>query len=125
MKRLFVAAALLALTVGLCVGSALTLEHHVDRLLTALDEVEDTYRTGGAEAAAAPVTQFAALFSEETRWFPLFLPHDRLDAAEDSAVALPTLLTGEAAAFETELTLCRQRLEQLRDSERLTLENLL
>lgn len=125
MKRLFVAAALLALTVGLCVGGALTLEHHVDRLLTALDEVESAYRTGGAETAAAPVDQFADLFSEETRWFPLFLPHEQLDAAEDSATALSALLPGESAAFEAELTRCRRRLENLRDSERLTLENLL
>lgn len=125
MKRLFIAAALLFLTVGLCVGSRLTLEHGVNTLLAALDETEAAYQADDTAAAQATANRLPPLFEKETRLFPLFLPHEHLDAAEDSLATLPALLPGDRAAFEAELTRCRLRLECLRDGERLTLGNIL
>ena len=125
MKRLFIAAALLALTVGLCVGSRLTLNRGVDALLAALDETEGAYRAGDTAAAQATADRLSPLFDKEARFFPLFLPHEHLDAAEDSLAALPALLPGDRAAFEAELARCRLHLQRLRDGERLTPDNIL
>ena len=125
MKRLFIAAALLALTVGLCVGSRFTLDHGVDALLAALDETEAAYRAGDTATAQTTADGLPPLFDKEARFFPLFLPHEHLDAAEDSLAALPALLPGERAAFEAELARCRLHLQRLRDGERLTMDNIL
>lgn len=125
MKRLLIAVALLALTAGLCIGGQITLERRVERLLNALEDVEVVYLADGAQAAHPYVTHLLARIDEETRLLPLFLPHDRVDAVAESACPLPALLDGDAAAFTAQLLCCRDRLEQLQESERLSAENLL
>lgn len=124
MKRLFVAAVLLALTAGLCAACWMTLDRGIDSLLEALDEAEAAYAAGGAAAAAAPAEALAARFDEETRWFFLFLPHEPLEAAEESVRALPSLLEGDEALLNAAFVRCRERLEALREGERLTVKNL-
>ncbi len=116
MKRLLIAAVLLALTAGLCVWSQCALNDRTDRLLHRLDEVEQDGRLAA---------DFAAGFADEVRPLHLFLPHDAVDAAAESAALLPTLWEHDPPAFAAEVTRCRERLLSLRESEWLTPENLL
>lgn len=125
MKRLLVAVVLLAFTVALCIGSQVTVERRVERLLSALDDVAVVYRTSGAEVARPYVDHLLARMERESALLPLFLPHEPVDAAAESLCLLPALLDGDKAAFEAELARCRERLEQIREGERLTMKNLL
>lgn len=125
MKRLLVAVVLLAFTVALCVGGQITVERRVERLLSALDDAAVVYRTSGADAARPYVDHLLTRVGKETELLPLFLPHEPVDAAAESLCLLPALLNGDEAVFEAEVARCRERLEQLRESERLSVENLL
>lgn len=125
MKRLFIALALLAVTVGLCVGSHVIVTRGVETLLHDVDAMESACHAGDTAAAAAIAAQLPARFAEQTRRFPLFLPHAPLDAAEDSLCALATAPPDDAAAMAAALGQCRLCLERLRDAERLSPANLL
>lgn len=125
MKRLIIAVVLLALTAGLCAAGQQLLEKRTDRLLTVLDELEYACRSGDSDAAVTIAARFAEDFPQETHLLPLFLPHATLEAAAESAAVLPALAATDFNDTLAEIARCRSRLEELRNAERLTMENIL
>jgi len=122
---LIIAVALLTLTAVLCIGPHLFLEHHTARLLRSLDSADTALQRGDRFAAASAVTAFCQDFEKANRRFPLFFPHEKLDAIEESATLLTLLLSQQDTAhLAEELSRCRYRVDHLRQSERLTLTNI-
>lgn len=124
MKRLLIAAALLVLTLLLCIGPNYLLEHSTTRLLHSLDLADRAVEQNDLPAATAAVTAFCRDFEQDNRRLPLFFPHEKLDAIEESTALLSLLVQQDTAHLAEELSRCRWRVEHLRQSERLTLTNI-
>ncbi len=124
MKRLLIAVVLLALTLLLCIAPNFLLEHSTARLLYALEQAERALQHGDRDSAATAVDAFCRDFERDSRRLPLFFPHEKLDAIEESASLLPLLTQQDTAHLAEELSRCRYRVEHLRQSERLTLANI-
>ncbi len=120
-----IAAVLLALTAALCIGTNRFLEHSTSRLLHSLDRADTAVAQNDLPAATAAITAFCRDFEEDNRRLPLFIPHEKLDAVEESTALLTLLLSQQDTAhLAEELSRCRWRVEHLRQSERLTLTNI-
>ena len=124
MKRLWIAIALLAFTAVLCTGPNRLLEHSTARLLHSLDSADTAVRQNDLPAAAEAITAFCRDFEQDNRLLPLFFPHEKLDAIEESTVLLSRVVQQDAAHLAEELARCRWHVEHLRQSERLTLTNI-
>ena len=124
MKRLPVALVLLTITVGLCIGSYLFLETITARMTDQLDRAEAAMNENDAAATSAIINDFCRTFHSANRILPLFFPHEKMDAIEESAALLPLLVQKNAAHLSEELARCQYHVEHLRESERLNLSNL-
>lgn len=125
MKRLWLAAALLAAAIAVCVLSACHLMRQTDALLVSLDALEARYTDGDMAQARRCADAFVREYDRRTKYLPCFLAHDELCDAEQSAHVLPALLAAESEEFPVELARCRTLLLHLRDLERPCLQNIL
>lgn len=126
MKRLIVAAAMLAIVAVLCIASLSTLNRSMDYLLARMDKMEEAYKLGDLGSCLTLSENFVEEFEERTRFFPFFMRHSDITKIEESVVVLPTMLkTGEDAHWFSEFTKCRNQLEKLSETETLSLENIL
>ena len=124
MKRLWLAAALMIVAVGLCVLSLAYQRRQVAALLEELTQVEEVYRTSGADAAQAPAQRFSEDYTRRTRLFPFYISHDDLIDGQESAAILPVILDSEAQEeFPIEAARCRTQLKKLLALETPTPEN--
>lgn len=124
MKRLWLAAALFALAVGLCALSLAHQHRQVTALMAELSRLEEVYQTQGADAAQPLAQQFAASYAHRTRWFPYYISHSDLIDGQESAAVLPVILSGETPEeFPVEAARCRAQLKKLSALETPTPEN--
>lgn len=124
MKRIPVALVLLAVTVGLCVGPHWFLERSTTRMARELHRASEAHTAGDDDTVIAAINAFCDAFYEANDLLPLFYPHEKMDAIEESAALLPLLAEKKAAHLAEELARCEYRVQHLKDSERLTLTNL-
>ena len=124
MKRLLIAVALLTLTAVLCVGTHVFLEQATAQMLHTLDTANAALTRGDLDAADEAVQTFCHDFEQKNRVLPLFFPHEKMDAIEESAAQLSSLTQQNTAHLAEELAQCRYHVQHLRQSERLTLTNI-
>lgn len=126
MKRVIFAVLLLLL---ICVGCivSISLQHAVIEDFTKkTEEMETLFKAGDIDGAVAAAEAFTSDYSDKTRYFSLFLPHDTLTEVEKSVVSLPAILThGEHKDFVAEVHRCRLLLQKMHDLEIPTLQNVL
>jgi hypothetical protein len=122
-KRLPVAFLLLAITVGLCVGPLLFLENTTARMTAQLDRAVTALEENNPATLRAAIDDFCRTFHNANRVLPLFFPHEKMDAIEESAALLPLLIEKNAAHLSEELARCQYHVEHLRESERLSFCN--
>ncbi len=125
MKRLPVAFLLLALTVGLCVGPHWFLERSTTRMADQLHRAKTALDNGEQDTLRNTVEDFCHTFATANRILPLFYPHEKMDAIEESAALLPLLAEKNAAHLAEELARCQYHVQHLQESERLSLTNIL
>lgn len=126
MKRLYVAVALLAAVVALCVYTSLYQNRRTDRLLDTLDRIETHCRLGDKEAAVAEAAAFATEYQRVSRWMRCYIPHSELQESRETAATLPNLLQkSDRAEIWFELARLREQLEDLRQVDSPTLWNIL
>ena len=124
MKRLPMAFLLLALTIGLCVGPNWFLENSTARMTEQLHRAETALDKNEQDTLRAVVDEFCDTFYTANRVLPLFYPHEKMDAIEESAALLPLLAEKNAAHLAEELARCQYHVEHLRESERLSFTNI-
>ena len=124
MKRLLIAVVLLVFTAALCIGPNCFLSRSTARLLQTLDAANAAAEQNDLTAATAAVEAFCRDFEQDNRFLPLFFPHEKLDAIEESTALLSLVVQQDTAHLAEELSRCRWRVEHLRQSERLTLTNI-
>ena len=124
MRRLLIAVVLLPITLILCAVPATILEKQTTRMLEQLNTATLALEREDTAATADAIHAFCTDFKEQSRWWALFFPHEKLDAVEESAALLPLLQQKKAAHLAEELARCIYRVEHLQQSERLTLANI-
>lgn len=126
MKRVGVAAVLVALVIVLCVGELWLQQRATDRLLIACDEMVLLYESGDSEQCTQAARQFPKELEKAMRWFPFFLRHERMETVFQQASTLPYLVNdNDPADFMSAISSIRMQLEILLDNEWPTLENIL
>lgn len=126
MKRVIVAVILLGLVTALSIG-ALWEQHRVTAsLLDTCQELEQLYDSGDTARCFRLASEFSDGLKEQTRMFPFFLRHERLEPVFQHASSLPHLIADEDPAdFRTSLSAIRIQLEILMDNEWPLPENIL
>lgn len=125
MKRLWLAGALFAFVIGLCMLSLSHQRRQVTTLLEELTRLETVYQTEGAAAARPLAEDFAAAYTRRTRLFPYYISHSDLIDGQESAALLPVVLAGEEnGEFLTESARCRTQLKKLLALETPAPENI-
>ncbi len=125
MKRVIVAVLLLLLIIGGCVLSIQVQHAVIEELLQYTENLETLFTESKIDRALALAREFAVEYTQQTRYFSLFLPHMMLTEVEKSVVSLPAILShGEHKDFIAEVRRCRLLLQKLHDLEIPTLQNI-
>ncbi len=126
MKRLWLAAALFAVVILLCVTALMYQQQQIHRLLQQLDRVEAAFKDNATEEAHTLAVQLCDSYERSTRLFPCFMSHSDLMECRESVVLLPSILKdGNAEEFHMESARCRAHLERLIAVEKPTIQNIL
>ena len=126
MKRIYIALALLAAVAALCVGAHLYLHAQADRMLTALDDIEETYRKGDVASAQAQAQDFAAAYRRVSDWVSCYVAHGELRESRETAALLPTLVANnDRNGLYMEIARLRAQLEYIRQVDDAILRNIL
>lgn len=126
MKRVIVAVLLLGIAAALCIGALWEQQRVTVALLGACDELEALYDRGATEDCLRRAEALSSRIEEDTRLFPFFLRHERMETIFQHAAALPHLIDDEDPAdFRTSLSAIRIQLEILLDNEWPLPENIL
>lgn len=126
MKRIYIALALLAAVAALCVGAHLYLHAQTDRMLTALEDIEEAHRIGDSDRAEQMARDFAAAYRRVSDWVSCYVAHGELRESRETAALLPTLVAnGDATALYMEIARLRAQLEYIRQVDDAILRNIL
>ena len=126
MKRLYIAAALLAAVAALCVFAHLYQHRQIDGMLDTIDRIEETYRLGNTHKAVEIAEHFAADYQKISDRISCYIPHGELRESRETAALLPTLLReGKQEELLMEMTRLRAQLRYLRQIDDPTLQNIL
>ena len=126
MKRLWIAGAILAAVLTVCLLSSRHLSCETGILLDRLREVENAYDAGDIPRALDLAEQFREEYDRRTRLLPCFISHNELCSGRETAHILPAVLRQEDRSdFPVEAARCRTQLEHLQQLERPGLQNIL
>lgn len=92
MKRIYVALAMLAAVVALCIATHRYQHVQIQRMVDTLDQIEAAYRRGEDTTRAAE--QFAEEYQRMSRWISCYVAHSELKESQETAALLPTLMQG-------------------------------
>ena len=92
MKRLWIAAALLAIAMGLCAVTTLYQHRQIDRLTATLDRLETAYDAGDMPEAKRLAEQVVADYTAIGKILYCFVAHSDLADSEETVAMLPALI---------------------------------
>lgn len=126
MKRLYIAAVLLAVVAGMCLLTHTTHRRRIDGAMATLDRIESLYRAGDTDAALREAEAFVSAYQRISDRISLYVAHGELREARETAALLPTLLqTGSEEELMMELTRLRAQLLYLRQVDAPLWHNIL
>lgn len=125
MKRLIIAAVLLAAVATVCTVALGIQMNNTRYLLDELEEIQQALDSGNQELCHTLAVDFVDTFQQKTRWFPLFMRHADIQHIEETVVPLPVMLeAGDEGHFAAQLAVCRSQLEKLFDVEKPLTDNI-
>lgn len=126
MKRLRIAALLLAGVVALCVTTHLTHHRRMDRMMARLDRIEELARGGDTHGAIQAATTFADEYRRVSDRISFYVAHSELRESRETAAMLPTLLRQDSEdELYMEIARLREHLRNLRQVDDPLLRNIL
>ena len=126
MKRIYIAVALLAAVVALCVLTHRYQHHEIDRMLATLEDIETAARRGDTDHAIDRATAFAADYQRVSDWISCYVPHGELRESKETAAILPALLEkGVSEELYMEIFRLRTQLATIRQVDDPILRNIL
>ena len=115
MKRLWIAAALLILAVGLCVTAGLYQHRSIDGMLARLEDMERAFAAGDRETARRLAEERAEDYETVGAVRFCFVPHNDLADSQETVTMLPTLMAqGGEEELQMEMARLREQLTYLR-----------
>ena len=126
MKRLWIAAVLLVMAMGLCVTVTIYQHHCIDDMLSKLTRLEQVYDDGDRDAARRMAEDMAAEYEGVGRILFCFLPHGEMADSQETVALLPKLVAeGGEEELRMEMARLREQLTYLRGVDDLRWENVL
>ncbi len=126
MKRLWIAATLLALAVILCISTNLYHHRQIDHLLNTLDRLEQVYTAGDYTEAHRLAEQLVMDYERVGRVLYCFIAHEELADSQETVVMLSALLNqGGEDEFRMEVARLREQFGYLRCVDDFLLHNIL
>ena len=126
MKRLYVAAVLLAAVVTLCTLTHWSHHRQLDAMLTTLERIESLHRNGDTVGALQEAEAFAEDYRRLSNRISFYVPHGEVRESQETAALLPTLLReGGDQELAAEITRLRAQLEYLRQVDDPLPQNIL
>ena len=126
MKRLWIAAALLALVVGLCLTTEIYQHRRVEDTMALLDELEQAYDDGNLRQAQQTAEQLTQQYESVCRVLMCFTAHSDIAESQETAALLPTLLRQDGTEeLKMEIARLREQLAYLRSVDDPLLWNIL
>lgn len=125
MKRAWISAAILAVLIAVLSANAVHLDRTVAPLAAELGAASEAVRTGDWDGAQARIDAVQARWTAERRYLHLVQCHDAVgEVATHLEEAGAYLTVRDAGACRAALAQATGKMETLRESEGLTLENL-
>lgn len=125
MKRLWIAVAMLTVTLSLCVGTQIYQHRQVDRLMSTLTQLEQVYETD-RERAAVLAREFATVYRTAAKVMNCYVSHSDIAESEETAAMLPALVQkGQQHDLAMEIARLREELDYLRSVDDLLWRNIL
>lgn len=126
MKRLWVAVALIAAVVGLCITSAAYQHHRTEEMLALVDRVEDAYAAGDLTAARDAADELITVYDGVCRVMMCYVAHSDIAESQETVRMLPALLEqGGGEELQMEIARLREELTHLRQIDDPRIWNIL
>lgn len=126
MKRLWIAVALLVAAALLCVSVTIYQHHHIDRMLSQLDRLEQAYNDRQYDTALTIAGDMAEHYKQVGRILFCFVTHKEMADSQETVALLPYLLEyGGKEELYMEIARLREQLLYLRGVDDLKWENVL
>lgn len=124
MKRLWVCAVLLALSLLLCIGARVGLQKTADAEIDRLETAAAAVRQGSDTAILSALADCERCWKENSRPFYLFLDHNFFNNFEYTLFHLRDYATLEKGLALEKIGYCVAVLRDQADAQRLALENI-
>ena len=124
MKRLWVCAVLLALSLLLCIGARVGLQKTADAEIDRLETAAAAVRQGNDTAILSALADCERCWKENSRPFYLFLDHNFFNDFEYTLFHLRDYATLEQGLALEKIGYCVAVLRDQADAQRLALENI-
>lgn len=126
MKRVWVAAAIFLVVLGLCTYGLITTNKLTGNMSVRLDELKSDVKNGKTAAALALSESTIKEWHGYHMEMCMYMPHARLEAIDQSLAALPPLITSPNGTdqFEAECERASAQIEHLKDTELPSLANI-
>lgn len=126
MKRLWIAAGLLAVAILLCVMTTLYQHRQIDRMLGILEQLEETYTDGDLDKARGLAEKLTQEYETVSRVLYCFVAHNDLAESQETIALLPALIRqGGQEELKMEIARVREQLRYLRGIDDPSLSNIL
>ena len=126
MKRLWVAAGMIAAVVALCVTVVLYQHCQIDKMLVQLDRLEQVYDSGDRDAARSIAQDMATDYKAVGRVLFCFVTHNEMADSQETVALLPDLVMQQGEEeLRMEIARLREQLTYLRGIDDLRWENVL
>lgn len=126
MKRIWIALALLAVTLAMCFLTQMFQHRQMSRMLEALDRLEDIYNTGDRADATKIAEEFNRRYQRITGIMDCYVAHNDLAASRETAALLPVLIRqGGEEELQMELARLREQISHLQNIDDPLPENIL
>lgn len=126
MKRLWIAAGLLAVAILLCAVTTQYQHRQIDRMLSILERLEETYAAGDLDKARELAENLVKEYEKVSGVLYCFVAHSDLADSQETIALLPALLHQNGQEeLKMEIARVRKQLQYLRGVDDPSLSNIL
>lgn len=123
MKRLYIAAAFLLLSVGLCIFEQYTVTTSYENATQIIDTAIEEVRNGNYEKAQENCHTLQEYWSERQRYMAPIIEHGALDDASSTISALEYLAESKSDSLSDELITAKNQVKAIYENQKITFGN--
>ena len=123
MKRLYIAAAFLLLSVGLCIFEQYTVTTSYESATQIIDTAIEEVRNGNYEKAQESCHTLQEYWSQRQRYMAPIIEHGALDDASSTISALEYLAESKSDSLSDELITAKNQVKAISENQKITFGN--